>query len=87
MLKKVRAWLHAKLHLKCDYTIPGTDIHFLIIVHRITGRTHVDWSIPSYLLQAEQHRHAYPGSETQISVTTILPAGSDDSRRLRAPLN
>lgn len=87
MLKKAKAWLHARLHIQYNYTIPGTDVHLSFTAHRLTGKTHVDWSLPAYLLQAERQRLANPAGETQITVTTLLPEGTDASRRLRAPLN
>jgi hypothetical protein len=87
MLKKLRAWLYAKLRLKCEYTIPNTEMRITQIVNRVTGQTHVDWSVPAYIIQAERQRlvHLHPG--TQIRVTILVPRATEVDRAFNAQWN
>lgn len=87
MFTKIKAWLHARLHLQCRWTIPGTRITVVIAVNRVTGKYKFDWKIPSYILNVERQCMANPTCETFIRAITQIQPDSDAARRLRAPLN
>lgn len=83
MLHKIRAWLLAKLYLKVDFTIPETAIRFSVVMNRITGKGEVSWKIPDYMRAVEQHRLQ---GQKQVQIT-IMPQGSEPTRRAKATLN
>lgn len=87
VLAKIKAWLHARLHLQTRWTIPGTRIAMTITVNRVTGRCRFNWQIPSYILNVERQCMANPNSETLIRAITQIRPDTDAARRIRAPFN